>query len=219
MDLARWNARHEGDPRVVRRGPSAQPVAARLAKGLGWFSIGLGLVELLAPRRLTHALGMGNRHAGLVRGFGAREIASGVAVLSVDPRAGLWSRVGGDAVDLAALGMAARALPRLRSRRARRNIGIAMAAVAGVLVVDALVATALQRQRARRGPVRDYGDRSGFARPAEDMRGAARDFKVPEQMRAALPRPGAQAQAHGAAGAQTQAAQAAQEPQAPSLPH
>jgi len=32
--------------------------ADALARGLGWFSIGLGLAEVLAPRTLTRALGL-----------------------------------------------------------------------------------------------------------------------------------------------------------------
>ena len=32
--------------------------AHSMARGLGWFSIGLGLAEVLAPRTLTRGLGM-----------------------------------------------------------------------------------------------------------------------------------------------------------------
>ena len=32
--------------------------AERLALGLGWFSIGLGLVEVAAPRSLARAIGI-----------------------------------------------------------------------------------------------------------------------------------------------------------------
>jgi hypothetical protein len=32
--------------------------AHSMARGLGWFSIGLGLAEVLAPRSLTRGLGM-----------------------------------------------------------------------------------------------------------------------------------------------------------------
>lgn len=43
-------------------------------------------------------------HAGLVRAYGLREIVSGVASLAMpDPALGVWTRVGGDAMDLAAL--------------------------------------------------------------------------------------------------------------------
>ena len=40
--------RSKGDPKVLRTGPSSLGSADRLARGLGWYSIGLGLVELLA---------------------------------------------------------------------------------------------------------------------------------------------------------------------------
>ena len=42
--------RSKGDPKVLRAGPSSLGSADQLARALGWFSIGLGLMELLAPR-------------------------------------------------------------------------------------------------------------------------------------------------------------------------
>ena len=49
--------------------------AHSMARGLGWFSIGLGLAEVLAPRALTRGLGMeGNEQ--LVQAYGLREIAT-----------------------------------------------------------------------------------------------------------------------------------------------
>ena len=177
--------RHPGDPVVLQKGPSAQPPTARIAKGLGWFSLALGMAELLAARPLARALGM-RGHETLLRVYGARELASGVAVLSVDPRTGLWSRVGGDLVDLATLALA----PRGASARIRRNVAFAMAAVAGIALLDALCATALQQHHGRRRrPRRDYSQRSGFSRPPEAMRGSARDAAPAEGYRHALPRP------------------------------
>ena len=45
------------------------------------------------------------------------------------------------------------------------------------------VAVAWQARPRRRGPVRDYSDRSGLPRAVDDMRGAARaDFDVPSDM-------------------------------------
>src|SRR5690242_4397057 len=38
----------------------------RLARGLGWFSIGLGLAEILAPRAVARTVGTRN-HTGLMR--------------------------------------------------------------------------------------------------------------------------------------------------------
>jgi len=42
---------------------------------LGWFSIGLGLAEVLAPRSLTRGLGM-EGHEQLMQAYGVREIAT-----------------------------------------------------------------------------------------------------------------------------------------------
>ena len=54
-----------------------------LARGLGWFSIGLGLAELLAPAQGRRFLGM-EEHTGLIRAYGAREIATGIGILTQD---------------------------------------------------------------------------------------------------------------------------------------
>ena len=52
----------------------------QLSKFLGWFSLGLGALELLASRRITTMLGVANPR--LVQAFGAREIAAGLMVLN-----------------------------------------------------------------------------------------------------------------------------------------
>ena len=49
--------RSKGDPKVLTSGPSSLAASDRLGRLLGWFSIGLGMMELLAPRRVTRALG------------------------------------------------------------------------------------------------------------------------------------------------------------------
>ncbi|MGY2047685.1 DUF4267 domain-containing protein [Methylobacterium sp. JK268] len=154
--------------------------ADTLAKGLGLFSIGLGLVELLAPRRLTRTLGMPG-FEGVVQAYGVREIANGVALLVThDPAPWLWTRVGGDALDLATLATG------LDDDNARKShVLVAFAAVAGVTVADVLCAKAFEEQReTHRGPFRDFGDRSGFPRPPQAMRGVARrDFEAPKDFR------------------------------------
>lgn len=64
----------------------------QVACGLGWFGIGLGLVELFAPNAVGRAVGLGGR-AGFIRLFGLREIASGVVILAAEePDARLWIR-------------------------------------------------------------------------------------------------------------------------------
>lgn len=109
--------------------PKSSP--KRLAKGLGWFSIGLGVTELLAPRFIANISGVPNSRTGLIRLYGLREIAAGVAIFSQkEPAAGVWSRVAGDALDLASLGMA------FTSPDAKR--GRVAFATANVLAVTAL---------------------------------------------------------------------------------
>lgn len=79
----------------------------KLARGLGWFSIGLGATELLFGRPLGRALGLEHR-TRLVRFFGLREIATGIGVLTQKKKGPwIWARVAGDALDLAVLATAA----------------------------------------------------------------------------------------------------------------
>ena len=81
--------------------------AKKLAKGLGWFSVGLGLAELLAPRAIANISGVSNTHTGLIRLYGARELASGIAIFAQEkPTEAVWARVAGDAFDLVSLGIA-----------------------------------------------------------------------------------------------------------------
>jgi uncharacterized membrane protein len=122
----------------------------KIARGLGWFSIGLGLAEIVAPRGLARLIGVRGDHTGLFRALGMREIASGVGILAARRPSGalagwLLSRVGGDAMDLALLG-AALASPRSNRGRAAS----AMAAVAGVTALDVITSLQLTR-RARPG--------------------------------------------------------------------
>jgi hypothetical protein len=108
------------------------------ARGLGWFSIGLGLCEVLAGRRLARALGLEDR-VTLVRLYGLREIATGIAILASGERAlWLWARVAGDALDLMTLAAALK-----RDNPKRRNAVIAAGNVAAVTAFDVLTARQL----------------------------------------------------------------------------
>lgn len=116
-----------------------------LANGLGWFSIGLGMAEVLAPGKLAGWLGMEGRE-GLLRAYGAREIATGVGILAQRrPAEWVWGRVAGDFLDLATL---ASGLGGDNPRRG--NVVTAMAAVAGVTVLDVLCARQLSDDRRTR---------------------------------------------------------------------
>ncbi|MFC7551316.1 hypothetical protein ACFQU7_01900 [Pseudoroseomonas wenyumeiae] len=43
---------------MLSTGPSSLAAPDQMARGLGWFSIGLGLMELFAARSLARSLGM-----------------------------------------------------------------------------------------------------------------------------------------------------------------
>jgi hypothetical protein len=117
-----------------------------LAEGLGWFSIGLGLAEVTAPGALAQLIGIQDspRTRGVMRAFGARELVSGIGILSSRPQPGwLWARVAGDVLDIAALAAA----PRAGGETAK--LSTAFASLAGALAADVAAARQLQRDHAR----------------------------------------------------------------------
>lgn len=119
-----------------------QESTEQLALGLGWFSIGLGLAELFAPRSVAQLIGIPNANAAVLRAFGLREIGAGLAILNEPDRpAWLWSRVGGDALDLSYLASG------LNDSNNSTRIAATMAAVLGVTALDAIVAQRLESQR------------------------------------------------------------------------
>src|SRR6188508_2259905 len=79
-----------------------------LADFLGYFSIGLGLAEVLAPTAMSRLIGVkhpDDRNRSTMRLMGLREIGNGVAILSnQQPEKAMWSRVAGDVLDLGLLG-------------------------------------------------------------------------------------------------------------------
>jgi hypothetical protein len=153
--------------------------ARNLAAGLGWFSIGLGLVEVLAPGRLTKSLGMQGKER-LLQLYGIREIANGIGVLSAKSAPWLWGRVAGDALDIASL------LPYANEDNPKKtNARVALVAVAAVTSLDVACANAMSSQTPQRSQGQlEYSHRSGFPRGLESARGAARDYIAPDDMRA-----------------------------------
>ena len=126
-------ARSRGANYSVERARPGLPSTStnRLAKGLGWFSIGLGLAELLAPRAIASISGVSNKHTGLIRLYGLREIGAGITIFAQKkPTEGVWSRVAGDAMDLTTLGIAA--------TNPEAKLGRVAFATANVLAVTAL---------------------------------------------------------------------------------
>lgn len=109
-----------------------------LARFLGWFSIGLGALEIVATEQLCDYLGMEDSE-GLVRLYGVREIAKGIGILTRErPEGWIKARIAGDVLDLATL--AAAATP---DNPKRDHVFGAIAAVAGVTLLDILCARQL----------------------------------------------------------------------------
>lgn len=166
--------RSEGDPKIVKSGPSSVYPEDRVAKSLGWFSVGLGLLEIIAASRVTRALGMEGSE-GVVRAFGAREVMSGIVTLSPDRKVGLQSRIAGDALDIAVL------LSALTPYNPKRNnVKAALMGVVAITALDVFGAWALSARQQRGSPTRLYHDRSGF--PAGFS--AVRDKPIPASSRA-----------------------------------
>lgn len=122
---------HDGEGRAVK-GLDGRT----LIDGLGYFSIGLGLTAILAPKFLSRLTGVGEQHSKWVRTVGARELANGWAILSQEkPVESVWSRVGGDVVDLAMLGAAY-----VSSGSKKGRVCMTSAAVAGIALLDFVAA-------------------------------------------------------------------------------
>lgn len=169
-------------PQTARRGRS-QSGNDLLAKNLGYFSIALGLAELLAPRAVCRVAGI-NGLESLVQAYGVREIATGVAILtSHNPEPWIWGRVAGDVADLATV---ATGLGPENGRR--ENSMLALTALAAVTLVDVVCASGLTGEKGgRKTAIADYSRRSGFPPGAHGARGAAHDFQVPSDFR--IPEP------------------------------
>jgi uncharacterized membrane protein len=115
----------------------------RLATGLGWFSIGLGFAEVVAPGKVARIIGVCDETntKAVLRLYGFREIAAGVGLLSQPRPAGwVWGRVAGDILDLASLGKAMKS-----SSTSKARVGAATAAVMGVTALDVLCGERLSR--------------------------------------------------------------------------
>jgi uncharacterized membrane protein len=123
----------------MKRNGSAT-VEMRVARGLAWFSIGLGLAELLFPGTVARLAGLPRRR-GLLRLMGVREIASGLSIfMQHRPSTAMWSRVAGDAVDLTFMA-GSLASPNARPKR----LATSMVAVAGVTALDVYAGRQISR--------------------------------------------------------------------------
>jgi hypothetical protein len=148
--------------------------AHRLPRGLGWLSIGLGLTELTFAGGICKLLKIRGQ-TGTVRVLGARELLTGIGLLSQpERREWLWARVAGDAIDLSLLGTT---LNGSRSSASAWRFASTVA-VLGITLIDIYAASMPRRRRlsllegldSKEGPVESWRG-SGLA---EDV-GAQRD--------------------------------------------
>ncbi|MFL5318025.1 MAG: hypothetical protein ACJ790_00110 [Myxococcaceae bacterium] len=102
---------------------------AQVAKGLAYFSFGLGALEIAAPDFLQRRHGIAGDHSKLLRGCGMREIGAGATILK-DPAKGLWARFSGDLMDIGTLFAA---IPKSTKKG---RIVASLALVAGITALD-----------------------------------------------------------------------------------
>ncbi|WP_336213877.1 SRPBCC family protein [Nonomuraea sp. LPB2021202275-12-8] len=121
------------------------------ARALGWVSLALGAAQLTAPRAISRLSGVDDHPAAarITKLVGGRELMHAALMLGGrQPARWAWSRVAGDAMDLALLGTALTG----RSGGRRRRVAAATAAVTGITALDVLCA--VRGSRARRGPLK-----------------------------------------------------------------
>jgi uncharacterized membrane protein len=149
-------SRDQGAPAVLARRMSREnsplafprPVAPngteRRTAALGWFSLGLGAAQLVAPRAMARLVGADadGRTDLTMRALGLREVTAGIGLLTkARPASWAWARLAGDVMDLALLGTV------LGERGSNRTRALTAAAlVAGVAALDAKTALDLQRK-------------------------------------------------------------------------
>ncbi|HWD97532.1 MAG TPA: hypothetical protein VG345_00785 [Bryobacteraceae bacterium] len=151
----------------------------RLANGLGWFSIGLGLSELIAAGPMANFIGVRNSSSNrsVLRAYGVREIGAGIGILAQQRPAGwLWARVAGDMLDIGSLASAVTSGGSKGGRLAR-----SIAAVAGVTALDFYCASQMDRLPQSRGQDEQSRRASHAAlitidRPAADLYRQMREF-------------------------------------------
>ena len=127
----------------VRAAPAVSPQVSFV---LGQNAIGLGLWGLLAPKSVNRFLGLRNSAPSTQLLFGAREMATGMALFSDPTRASvLWARVAGDAFDIAVLS----GLNRAQNPK-RRNARLALGVVLAVTALDIITAVRMSTVKRNR---------------------------------------------------------------------
>jgi uncharacterized membrane protein len=161
-------------PPPVPRAPSPE---SDLTRFLGWFSLGVGVPQTMAPGRVNRLIGVRDDSGSRTwqRLVGVRELLAAAGIFSRPrPIVWLWARVAGDIEDLALLGAA------WRNKEARAGrLAAATASVAGITAVDAF--TAARMSRLPQDATKDRSVRvkasTTVRRPREEVYGFWHDFQ------------------------------------------
>lgn len=125
----------------------------RLARALGWGSLGLGVIQLTAPNAVARLSGVDDSPWARITVplVGVRELSHAAVLLgSRRPAPWAWTRVAGDALDLTVLGCSVANRTGWRRRRA----AAVTAAVVGITAVDLYTAVCGSRRTGRRVTLR-----------------------------------------------------------------
>ena len=115
--------------------------SAKLAKGIGLFSLALGTMEVVGAKQLAEAVGLDKNLTKYLPLLGVREIAHGISIMKGEkPTNALWARVVGDAIDLAFIGLAFTS-----EGTNKKKMAVAAAAVGGVTALDIMCAQKLMK--------------------------------------------------------------------------
>jgi uncharacterized membrane protein len=122
---------------VRQNGHRVDEGTERLTRALGWFSLGLGLAPIGVPERLSRQVGLDDSRTAttVLRAVGAREFVHASGLLLRHPL-WVWTRVAGDAMDIA---MLVTALSHRQGWR-RRRTALATAAIVGITLTDVYAA-------------------------------------------------------------------------------
>jgi hypothetical protein len=130
-------------PDVRRAVPSPRSVSHVTARALALLSVLIGALEVAVPSPVAERMGLRGREP-LLRRYGGREIAAGVAALAGFLGPAMWARIFGELLDLASARFGRRT-----DRHLARNISVAVGAVAGIALIDLCVAALLARRADR----------------------------------------------------------------------
>lgn len=152
----------------------------RTSRALGGMSVALGTPMILSPMTVARAAGLDDsaNATRMVRAVGWRELAEG-ALLLVGPRWSVWSRVAGDAMDVAVLGSALANKGGRRTSRTTRNtmaLGLVLAITAVDVAAAVRSARTNQHGRGRPGPLSLRASVT-VNRPTDEVYAYWRDFE------------------------------------------